>query len=124
MGPRAAGPILDRALPPAGRSARRLDVGRRPGAAGAGGDPHAAEPGRCATTAGLVHGCRLRPEDRLKRLLLLLAVVMSSPQPLAAQATSGAVVAGAVRAEVIDAHLGILADDALEGRGTGQRGGE
>jgi hypothetical protein len=60
----------------------------------------------------------------LKRLLVLLAVVMSSPQPLAAQATSGAVVAGAVRAEVIDAHLGILADDALEGRGTGQRGGE
>jgi Zn-dependent M28 family amino/carboxypeptidase len=42
--------------------------------------------------------------------------------PLAAQ--SPAAVARAVEADVIGAHLALLADDALEGRGTGQRGGE
>ena len=43
--------------------------------------------------------------------------------PLAAQ-TPAAALARAVEADVIGAHLALLADDALEGRGTGQRGGE
>jgi hypothetical protein len=60
----------------------------------------------------------------VKHLLLLLALATWSRQPLASQAAPAAILAGAVQAEVIDAHLAILADDALEGRGTGQRGGE
>jgi hypothetical protein len=53
-------------------------------------------------------------------LLLPIATHLS---PLAAQAPA-ALVARAVEADVIGAHLALLADDALEGRGTGQRGGE
>ncbi len=52
----------------------------------------------------------------------LLLTAYSSP--LTAQQSSAALVARAVEADVIGAHLALLADDALEGRGTGRRGGE
>jgi Zn-dependent M28 family amino/carboxypeptidase len=55
------------------------------------------------------------------RLTALLAAV---PLPIQAQTAPGAALARAVETEVIEAHLTLLADDALEGRGTGQRGGE
>ena len=59
------------------------------------------------------------------RTLLLAAVLLPAvPLAAAAQAAPGTTIARAVDAGVIEAHLAILADDALEGRGTGQRGGE
>jgi hypothetical protein len=61
--------------------------------------------------------------NRPPPLAALLAAV-ALPTAIAAQAAPGAVLARDVAAEVIAAHLTILADDALEGRGTGQRGGE
>ncbi len=53
----------------------------------------------------------------------VLLPLTSHLSPLSAQ-SSAAAVARAVEADVIGAHLALLADDALEGRGTGQRGGE
>jgi hypothetical protein len=52
----------------------------------------------------------------------VLAALAAHPSPVGAQ--TPAAVARAVEADVIGAHLALLADDVLEGRGTGQRGGE
>ncbi len=63
----------------------------------------------------------------MRRLDLVFAALLSpaaAPAFLAAQQAPAAAVARAVEADVIGAHLMLLADDALEGRGTGQRGGE
>jgi Zn-dependent M28 family amino/carboxypeptidase len=54
---------------------------------------------------------------------LLLLLVAAAPAPIAAQ-RPGDGVARAVRAEVVRGHMEFLASDALEGRGTGTRGGE
>ena len=58
VGPRAAGAVLERAVPSAGRPARRLDVGRRARAAGTGGRAYAARAGRRAARAR--RGSRVR----------------------------------------------------------------
>ena len=55
----------------------------------------------------------------------LLATLMTlGAGILPAQQTAGARAADALRADVLRGHLEFLADDALEGRGTGTRGGE
>jgi Zn-dependent M28 family amino/carboxypeptidase len=56
--------------------------------------------------------------------LVCTAVPMLSAQQEAAGATAGLSVARAVDAKVLRAHLEFLADDALEGRRPGTRGGE
>ncbi len=57
------------------------------------------------------------------RLWLLLLAAAAAPASIAAQ-RPGDGVARAVRAEVLRGHMEFLASDALEGRGTGTRGGE
>ncbi|HYF40565.1 MAG TPA: M28 family peptidase [Gemmatimonadales bacterium] len=58
------------------------------------------------------------------RLCLLLLAAAGFASALPAQTSAGAVVAGSVDARVLRAHLEFLADDALEGRRPGTRGGE
>jgi hypothetical protein len=57
------------------------------------------------------------------RLVLLLLAAAAAPASIAAQ-RPGDGVARAVRADVLRGHMEFLASDALEGRGTGTRGGE
>lgn len=57
------------------------------------------------------------------RLVLLLLAAAAAPASIAAQ-RPGDDVARAVRADVLRGHMEFLASDALEGRGTGTRGGE
>ncbi|MGH7629221.1 MAG: M20/M25/M40 family metallo-hydrolase [Gemmatimonadales bacterium] len=52
-----------------------------------------------------------------------LPLILPSP-PASAQQAPAATVAREIDVDVLDAHLALLADDALEGRGTGQRGAE
>ncbi len=63
----------------------------------------------------------------MTRMILLitggLVLLTAHRSPLSAQSPAAAL-ARSVEAEVIGAHLALLADDVLEGRGTGQRGGE
>jgi Zn-dependent M28 family amino/carboxypeptidase len=54
---------------------------------------------------------------------LLVALLALLPARLAAQ-QAAVRMTRAISADVLAAHLALLADDALEGRGTGQRGGE
>ena len=58
------------------------------------------------------------------RLAICLTLSLAARLPAAAQAAPGTSLAREIDADVLAAHLAILADDALEGRGTGQRGGE
>src|SRR5687768_12826693 len=63
---------------------------------------------------------------RMRHSLPLLVVLLLAPvAPLRAQtpAGSGARVAAALSADVLRGHLEFLADDALEGRAPGTRGG-
>jgi Zn-dependent M28 family amino/carboxypeptidase len=59
---------------------------------------------------------------RLCRLILTLVTLGAGALP--AQETAAARVASALRADVLRGHLEFLADDALEGRAPGTRGGE
>ncbi|HEU5170918.1 MAG TPA: M28 family peptidase [Gemmatimonadales bacterium] len=60
----------------------------------------------------------------LTGMLALALPLAAHHRPVAAQQQPAARVAQAVNADVFAAHLTLLADDALEGRGTGERGGE
>jgi Zn-dependent M28 family amino/carboxypeptidase len=60
----------------------------------------------------------------MRNRLVLWLVLSGTPAPLAAQSVQGAEVANAVDPKVLRAHLQFLADDALEGRRPGTRGGE
>ena len=58
------------------------------------------------------------------RSCLLALLLILSPDILPAQQSPGARVAAALSADVLRGHLEFLADDALEGRAPGTRGGE
>ena len=60
----------------------------------------------------------------MKPCPLLATLMILGAGVLPAQQTAGARAADALRADVLRGHLEFLADDALEGRGTGTRGGE
>jgi Zn-dependent M28 family amino/carboxypeptidase len=60
----------------------------------------------------------------VRRAVLTALSLLVAERSQAQQSAAASRVARAVEAHVLAAHLALLADDVLEGRGTGQRGGE
>src|SRR4051794_2481781 len=84
---------------------------------------------RAITALSFVYGHIPRPGTLMRIRPLWFVLVLGASAPVAAQQTTanagaGARVARAVDEKVLRAHLNFLADDALEGRRPGTRGGE
>src|SRR5690348_10035017 len=127
LGPAAAGEVLERALSSPQRRARALDEHGRNRPADAGPRAGRARGRGGAERAGMGRDLRLPaagPRRTMMRSALLgLGVALCGAAPAAGQ-RPGDAVARAARTSALRAHVEFLASDALEGRGTGARGGD
>src|SRR6476659_5046079 len=132
LGPTTARAVLERAVPSAERPARSVDEHGRHRPANARADPRGARRGGRAGRSYMGVRFRLSTGARRESLSVvrgwaaaaLIVAAATVPGPGSAQSPAGDAVARAIEPPALRAHLEFLASDALEGRGTGTRGGD